>query len=98
MLLRSRVGARLKDHTIISSSYREPEPPRQTVARNNHYVPAIDRFLVKVLYHEARHRKMPMTKLLALLLRDALRTGEGWRLAEQEIADTERHEAADQAA
>ena len=66
--------------------------------RETHYVPAIDRFLVKVLYHEARHRKIPMTKLLALLLRDALRGREGWRLAEAEIADTHKYKAAREAA
>ena len=39
-----------------------------------------------------------MTKLLALLLRDALRGREGWRLAEAEIADTKRYKAAREAA
>ncbi len=61
-------------------------------------MPAIDRFLVKALYHEAKHRKIPMTKLLARLLRDALRGGIGWHLAEQELADTQRHEAERKAA
>ena len=66
--------------------------------RETHYVPAIDRFLLKVLFHEARHRKVPMTKLVALLLRDALRGGEGWSLAEAEIAVTKKYEAAREAA
>jgi len=55
------------------------------MARPTCYVPAVDRFLVKALHHEARHRGVPMTRLLDGLLRDALRGGPGWHLAEDEI-------------
>lgn len=55
------------------------------MSRQTHYVPAVDRFLVKVLFHEARHRGVPMTKLLDHLLRDALSGGVGWTLAEEEV-------------
>lgn len=40
--------------------------------RPRHYSPQISRFLVSVLYHEARRRKMPMTKLTDHLLRQSL--------------------------
>ena len=55
--------------------------------RPAHYVPAIDRFVVKALHHEARHRRMPMTRLVDQLLRDALCGGTGWRLAEAETGN-----------
>ena len=59
------------------------------MARPRHYSPPISRFLVSVLYHEARHRKIPMTKLTDKLLLHALRDSPGWitatnlRLAEE---------------
>ncbi|MEO7931530.1 MAG: hypothetical protein ABIT76_00075 [Chthoniobacterales bacterium] len=37
------------------------------MARPNPYSPAISCFLVSVLYHEAKRRKMPMTWLTNLL-------------------------------
>ncbi len=52
------------------------------MARPRHYSPALSRFLVSVLYHEAQRRQMPMTKLTDHLLRQALRDSEGWRQAE----------------
>jgi len=48
------------------------------------YVPAVARSLVSALYHEARHRGIPMTRLLDRLLRDALRGTPGWRKAQQD--------------
>ena len=57
------------------------------MSRPSHYVPAVGRFLVKALFHEARHRRMPMTRLVDRLLREALRGTRGWRLAEAETAD-----------
>ena len=50
--------------------------------RAKHYSPAISRFLVSVLYHEGKARKMPMTKLTDTLLRQSLMDSEGWRQAE----------------
>ena len=42
------------------------------MARPRHYSPVISRFLVSVHYHEARHRQMPMTRLVDALLRQSL--------------------------
>jgi len=56
------------------------------MSRPTHYVPAVSRFIIKALFHEARHRQMPMTRLLDQLLRDALQGTRGWHLAEAETA------------
>ncbi len=52
-----------------------------SMPRSRHYSPVIERFLVAVLYHEARHRKMPMTRLTNQLLREALSNSVGWQTA-----------------
>ena len=52
------------------------------MARPRHYSPALSRFLVSVLYHEAKARKIPMTKLVDGLLRQSLAGTDGWRTAE----------------
>ena len=52
------------------------------MAKHRHYSPAISRFLVSALYHEAKARGVPMTKLTDHLLSQALRDTEGWRQAE----------------
>ena len=46
-----------------------------------HYSPRINRFLVSVLYHEARRRQIPMTKLTDELLRQQLAGSESWEIA-----------------
>ena len=51
------------------------------MARPRYYSPAIDRFLVSALYHEARRRRVPMTRLADELLRGALKGTEGWEEA-----------------
>ena len=56
------------------------------MARAMHYSPVIRRFLVKVLYHEARHRRKPMTVLTSEILSEALQGTEGWRRAEEETS------------
>lgn len=53
------------------------------MANARYYVPPISRFLVSALYHEGRHRRMPMTRLVDQLLTDALRDTPGWQLAEE---------------
>jgi hypothetical protein len=53
------------------------------MARPRHYSPQLGRFLVCVLYHEARRRKVPMTQLANRLLESALTGSEGWQEAEQ---------------
>lgn len=51
------------------------------MARPRHYSPVISRFLVSVLYHQARHQKIPMTQLVDDLLTQALRGSSGWATA-----------------
>jgi hypothetical protein len=51
--------------------------------RSDHYSPVIDRFVVSCLYHEARERRMPMTRLVNELLREALDGSVGWQKAEE---------------
>jgi hypothetical protein len=43
------------------------------MARPNHYSPLIQRDLVGLLYHEAKRRKLPMTKLVDQILRKAMK-------------------------
>ena len=54
--------------------------------RPKYYSPTIDRFLVLVLYHEARRHKKPMTTLTHSLLELALRNSKGWRQAQSALA------------
>ena len=42
------------------------------MAKARHYSPQISRFLVTVLYHEAKRHRMPMTKLVDRLLIESL--------------------------
>ena len=53
------------------------------MARITNYVPALPRFTVSVLYHEAKRRRMPMTRLADELLRGVLKGTPGWSLAEE---------------
>lgn len=53
------------------------------MARNRHYSPVIDRFLVSVLYFDAKHNGVPMTRRVDELLRDALMGSKAWSEAEQ---------------
>ena len=50
---------------------------------NRYYSPCVSRFLVSVLYHEARRRKLPMTKLIDELLRQQLVGSVGWEKAQE---------------
>jgi len=58
--------------------------------RARHYSPALERFLVSVLYHEARHRNIPMTRLANDILKDALANSTGWQLATESLHRPER--------
>ncbi len=51
------------------------------MARARWYSPQLDRFLVSALYHEARRRKVPMTRLANGLLESALAGSQGWEAA-----------------
>jgi len=53
------------------------------MANTRYYSPRISRFLVSVLYHEAKHRKIPMTKLTDELLRQQLISSQGWEMAQE---------------
>ncbi|WP_395750121.1 hypothetical protein [Prosthecobacter sp.] len=48
------------------------------MARPTHYTPALTRFTVSLLYHEARHRGISMTRLADTLLRESLKGSPGW--------------------
>jgi hypothetical protein len=50
--------------------------------RPKYYSPAIDRFLISVLYHEARRQKKPMTVVTNGLLENALRHSDSWHQAQ----------------
>ena len=58
--------------------------------RPTHYSPALNRFLVCVLYHEARRQNKPMTVVANTLLESSLRDGDSWRQAQasMELRDT----------
>lgn len=65
------------------------------MAHRDHYVPAISRPLVAALYHEAKARKQPMTKLTDELLTSALIHTAGYKRAAKdwpELADTQRQD------
>ena len=51
------------------------------MAKSRHYSPKISRFLVSVLYHEAKRQKIPMTKLADTLLEGAVVNSESWHKA-----------------
>ena len=51
--------------------------------RPRHYSPAIQRFLISVLYHEARSQKIPMTKLTNQILEERLKGFPGWLIAQE---------------
>jgi hypothetical protein len=53
------------------------------MSRPTHYSPALNRFLVCVLYHEARRQKKPMTVLVNGLLESSLRDTDSWRQARE---------------
>ena len=52
------------------------------MAQHRHYSPALSKFIVSVLYHEAKLRNTRMTKLTEDLLRQALMDTQGWKTAE----------------
>ena len=52
------------------------------MARSTHYTPPLSRFLVCALYHEARQRRIPMTRLANNLIEWALKRTPGWKEAQ----------------
>ena len=53
--------------------------------RQKHYTPAIHRFLVCALFHEAKRRHIKMTVLVNQLLSQQLTGGEGWQQAMKQL-------------
>ena len=48
----------------------------------NHYTPPLSRFNVRALYHEAKQRQIPMTRLANNLIEAALKDSVGWKEAQ----------------
>lgn len=51
------------------------------MARPTHYVPAINRAIVAALFHQAKHDRTNMVRLVNRLLKEALRGTPGWQRA-----------------
>jgi hypothetical protein len=47
-----------------------------------HYTPPLSRFIVCALYHEAKQRRIPMTRLANNLIELALKETPGWKEAQ----------------
>ena len=56
------------------------------MARSTHYTPPLSRFIVCALYHEAKQRRIPMTRLANNLIELALRETAGWKEAQAQEA------------
>lgn len=63
------------------------------MARPTHYSPPLSRFLVCVLYHEAKRRRIPMTRLAEMLLQAALKGTPGWIQASDLTSVPDRSQA-----
>jgi hypothetical protein len=57
------------------------------MARQTHYSPQLSRLNVCALYHEAKSKGVPMTKLADELLAKALIDSESWTKAEQQLRE-----------
>ena len=53
------------------------------MARSKRYTPPLTRFNVCALYHEARQRRIPMTRLANNLVEAGLKDSEGWKQAQE---------------
>ena len=56
------------------------------MARSTHYTTPLSRFIVSALYHEAKARKIPMTRLANNLIELALKETQGWKQAQAQEA------------
>ncbi len=50
-----------------------------------HYTPPLSRFIVCALHHEAKTRRVPMTRLANDLITAALKDSPGWKQAEEQM-------------
>lgn len=67
--------------------------------RARYYSPQLSRFVVSVLYHEAKRRRIPMTKLTDELLRERLSGSESWQTVESmRVAESPTPSATQQSA
>jgi hypothetical protein len=57
------------------------------MAKQTHYSPQLSRLNVCALYHEAKSKGVPMTKLADELLAKALADSESWTKAEQQLRE-----------
>ena len=58
--------------------------------QHRHYSPVIDRFLVSVLYFDARHHGLPMTRRVNELLRTSLEGSAAWNEAQESWSQREK--------
>ena len=58
------------------------------MSRPKHYTPALNRFVVSALYHEAKLRGQPMTTVANRIMESALVNSEGWKRAEQSLQES----------
>ena len=65
--------------------------PHVLMAHPRHYQPAISRALICALYHEGKHRRQPMTKLVEQLLVETLSGTTGWQKAMEQYPDEMPH-------
>ena len=56
------------------------------MSRSTHYTPPLSRFNVSALYHEAKQRRIPMTRLANDLIELALKETPGWKEAQAQEA------------
>ena len=56
------------------------------MARSTHYTPPLSRFIVCALYHEAKARKIPMTRLANNLIELALKETPGGKETQAQAA------------
>jgi hypothetical protein len=54
------------------------------MAKATYYQPVISRALIAALFHEAKRRRLPMTRLVDGLLRECLHGTPGWETAVHE--------------
>lgn len=60
--------------------------------KTRNYQPVISRPLIAVLYHEARQRQMPMTRLIDCLLTESLVDSPGWQRASRDWPELTAHQ------
>ena len=57
------------------------------MSKQTHYSPQLSRLNVCALYHEAKNKGVPMTKLADELIAKALAGSESWNKAQQQLRE-----------